>query len=229
MSYEVERIEDEDYGLTARLLVDEDCESPRQYSNVGKFLGFPHRHYNIGDETFDPERHEIDCEACHGTGYADEDETEECPECEGRGSFDLDTWERLEAYVRAEYGARVVLMVSMTDHSGVSYYEGRPRDPWDSGVAGVMFDTPEGVSECMGDGASDEQIAGALRCELEEYGRWASGECYGYVIEDEDGDTLDSCWGFIGFDYAKETAEEALEACRAHARRPKAWTSFVTL
>jgi len=63
-----------------------------------------------------------------------------------------------------------------------------------------------------------------------EYTRWCNGECYGYEIKvyklerDEDGEPLtdqdyypvarpiweDSCWGYIGWDYAVESTKEAL-------------------
>jgi len=69
---------------------------------------------------------------------------------------------------------------------------------------------------------------------LNEVMAWANGEVYGYIVEkkfqtftryidpvtglevrDEDGEEWiesDSCWGFYGYDVAKEAAEEAFEA-----------------
>jgi hypothetical protein len=32
------------------------------------------------------------------------------------------------------------------------------------------------------------------------YTDWCNGNCYGYHLKDEVGETVDSCWGFIGFD-----------------------------
>ena len=50
---------------------------------------------------------------------------------------------------------------------------------------------------------------------LEEYEKWCNGDCYGCVcevFECQDGDWVqiseDACWGFIGYDYAKQTIEE---------------------
>ena len=45
--------------------------------------------------------------------------------------------------------------------------------------------------------------------EIEEFQNWANGEVYGYIITDNDGETLDSCWGFYGYEYCKEEAERA--------------------
>lgn len=35
------------------------------------------------------------------------------------------------------------------------------------------------------------------------WGSWAWGDVYGFVIESPEGETLDSCWGFYGDDFAK--------------------------
>ena len=51
------------------------------------------------------------------------------------------------------------------------------------------------------------------------YTDWANGSCYGYVVTtfDETGREVnhDSCWGFIGYEYAHAQLEEAFEsACQ---------------
>jgi hypothetical protein len=46
-----------------------------------------------------------------------------------------------------------------------------------------------------------------LRSFVEEYDKWMRGDCYGYTITVGD-EEQDSCWGFIGYDYAKEEATE---------------------
>lgn len=63
--------------------------------------------------------------------------------------------------------------------------------------------------------------AAYLKGEAAEYEAWADGDVYGYVIEEkvtwtrmDSGETMttwehvDSCWGFYGYEYAKETARE---------------------
>ena len=55
---------------------------------------------------------------------------------------------------------------------------------------------------------------------LEEYVKWARGECYGVVVEtytrsDEDSEwelvDSDHCWGFIGMEYAEEACKDLFE------------------
>lgn len=65
----------------------------------------------------------------------------------------------------------------------------------------------------------------ALDIEIGEYNRWAQGDCWGYIVQkqvtwttddpnfadrEQWEDTDDSCWGFIGLDYAEQEAREAL-------------------
>jgi hypothetical protein len=42
--------------------------------------------------------------------------------------------------------------------------------------------------------------------EVETYSQWANGEVYGYDVQDKEGNSLDSCWGFYGIDYCREEA-----------------------
>lgn len=55
----------------------------------------------------------------------------------------------------------------------------------------------------------------ARRCaegEIAEYMSWANGEVYGYIVEDEDGNHLDSCWGFYGDrEFCEEQAKSQME------------------
>ena len=37
---------------------------------------------------------------------------------------------------------------------------------------------------------------------------------YGYVVEDAEGNDLDSCWGFFGMEYCKEEGRQAAEYTR---------------
>jgi hypothetical protein len=49
------------------------------------------------------------------------------------------------------------------------------------------------------------------RAELDEFESWANGEVYGYIVEDLDGEHLDSCWGFYGEKYAIEEGESSAD------------------
>ncbi len=54
------------------------------------------------------------------------------------------------------------------------------------------------------------KVYDGLRSELDEWRQFFEGDVYGYVVTDAEGNTLDSCWGFYGFEYAKGEAVEML-------------------
>lgn len=202
-------------GYTISLYQDEDCSSPRDNDWNFLFLGLPHRHYNIGDETIDVSDFKLPCTS--GLVYH-----EDCTECYGDGERVPSNLSELCDAIQAHYKARVCLPVGMIDHSGVSYYIGggahwSDSAGWDSGTCGFILDTPDIIRERYGDAdlgyiqdLTDDMLVSAMTAEIAEYSSWAEGDCYGYVIEDVNGETVDSCWGFIGYEYAKR---EALDAC----------------
>ena len=73
-----------------------------------------------------------------------------------------------------------------------------PQCPWDNvEVAGIaIWNEP---ASNMGAKTYDQRQADCARF-LEVYTDWCNGNCYGYVIEDAEGNQVDSCWGYIGND-----------------------------
>lgn len=47
---------------------------------------------------------------------------------------------------------------------------------------------------------------------IETWNQYLSGDVWGYVIANKDGETVDSCWGFYGKEYCQKQGEEALAA-----------------
>lgn len=48
------------------------------------------------------------------------------------------------------------------------------------------------------------------RAVVEEWNQYLSGDVWGYIVEDQDGETLESVWGFYGSEYAEKEARAAL-------------------
>lgn len=96
---------------------------------------------------------------------------------------------------------------------------------WDAGQVGWGYVT-EAQAIKMGctpgetykgqqeDGVYDKAFfENAIIAEVEAYDMVMTGQVYGYQITDEDGDDVDSCWGFIGdIDYVRKEAREAAES-----------------
>ena len=158
-------------GITIEIHHDQDCESPREYDNLGTIIGW-HRNYRLSDK-------------CAPTGIEPSD-------------FDP------TAYA-------VCLPVYMLDHSGIALSTADFCDRWDSGQVGWIYATRAKILDNFQrkhlTAAVRQQAIDVLKSEIAEYGRYVNGECYGYVIKDDDGDELDACWGFIGFEYVQDEAK----------------------
>ncbi len=119
----------------------------------------------------------------------------------------------------------VILPLYLMDHSGISISTGSFNDPWDSGQVGWIYITKkDAMSEWAGRWHNGKCVSVAkkftkavrartikyLQQEVETYDQYLTGQVYGYVIEDSDGDDVDSCWGFFGLDYAISEAKSAV-------------------
>ena len=63
---------------------------------------------------------------------------------------------------------------------------------------------------------------------------WLRGDVYGYTIETPDGDIVDSCWGFFGYDSCLSDARDVakglkpIERTRVHLGKSKTLTAHFT-
>ena len=83
--------------------------------------------------------------------------------------------------------------------------------PWDSGQCGFVYcRASDAEDEWAGDPHFRANALRVLQGEVKTFDQYLRGDVYGYVIEDKDGDVVDSCWGFYGIEYAEEEARSAL-------------------
>ena len=117
------------------------------------------------------------------------------------------------------------LPLYLYDHGGITMRTGAFSDPWDSGQVGIIYADREMIFKEYGGKiltkALKAKVYALMESEVKTYDQFLTGQVYGYMLEDESGEHLDSCWGFYGFDYcmaeaksiadhfAKEMAEEA--------------------
>ena len=95
--------------------------------------------------------------------------------------------------------------VWMYDHSGVTVRTGESNPwgsgwmAWDSGLAGVIVvNKKQAKKEWPKD--TKQRAEKWLDGEIQNLDTYVRGEIYGYVIENEDGEEVDSCWGFYDKD-----------------------------
>ena|SRR3990167_10126917 len=114
-------------------------------------------------------------------------------------------WYKTKTRERAE-----MLPLYLYAHGGLHISVSDFRDPWDSGQIGWIYILPEkGRSEWGRKWR--EKARQCMLAEVAEYNCYLAGEVYGYVVENERGDHMDSCFGFFGYQYAVEAAREALD------------------
>jgi hypothetical protein len=103
------------------------------------------------------------------------------------------------------HGVCVVKDVFKYSHSGVAYNTTGFQCRFDSFQIGLIVCTTTDAEKENFDPCGDMgKIEKILVGEVETYSQWASGEVYGFVIEDPDGEHLDSCYGFLGDTNPKE-------------------------
>ena len=162
---------------------DPDPQNPRtEWDNLGTMVCF-HRRYDLGDE------HDYKEDDYYG-------------------------WDELEEAITKEEDPAVILPIYMLDHSGITVSTQPFSCPWDSGQVGFIFISKEKVLKeysLGGDTIPDETLETVEKClhgEVETYDQYLTGDVWGYIIEDEDGEHVDSCWGFYGREYCEKEAQD---------------------
>lgn len=120
-----------------------------------------------------------------------------------------DGWDGLRTFLIEERGAKIVLPLSLYDHSGISMAVGEGGG-WDSGQVGLIYMTREQLKKEFNNDLI--KATQALRNEVKDYSAYLEGDIYGYSIENiNTGEEIDSCWGFYGVEDAKNAANEVAD------------------
>jgi hypothetical protein len=112
----------------------------------------------------------------------------------------------------------ICLPVYMYEHSSVALRTSDFEDRWDSGQVGIIYVTKEKArKDFMVKRLTKKTIEKVLEClksEIEIYSQYVNGDVYGYVVEDANGEEIDSCWGY--YDDPVAIIEEQLKAHGAY-------------
>lgn len=173
-------------GYKIQIKQHEDAGDPRtEWDNLGRFFFF-HNRYQLGD------KHNLTSDQFSG-------------------------WNEMESYLRKTYNPVAIKRVHMLDHSGITisahdtfkqYHMG-----FDSGVIGFALVARKDAATNFGvkrvSGKRVAQCERILEGEIETYDNYLRGEVYGFVIEDSNGEHVDSCWGYYGDPKTSGLLEEA--------------------
>lgn len=109
----------------------------------------------------------------------------------------------------------ITLPVYAYIHSGIVLNTTGFSCPWDSGQSGVIYVSKEKIRNEFKvkriSASLKEKVINYLRSEVDVFSKYLSGEVYGYRILDENGDVVDSCYGFFSYKEAEEQGTTFLE------------------
>lgn len=96
-------------------------------------------------------------------------------------------------------GSFAVLPLYLYDHSGITMNTDGFSCPWDSGQVGWIYADEKSIKDRFGKVTPEtiEKAKGVLKCEVEDYDFYLTGQCYGFQLFEGEVET-DSCWGFLG-------------------------------
>jgi hypothetical protein len=181
--------EREEYkGYVVKLVQDTDPMNPREWDEgiMGTMVCF-HKRYDLGDKT--------DLKSENFSG-----------------------WAEMKTYLEEELGANIIIPLYLLDHSGLWMRAGRnfsdvDSGGWDSGCVGFIYTTPKCIRDMYGikhiTAKKFTQAENELYQEVRTYSDYLEGDVCGYVVEDEEGETVESCWGYYGEEGRKYALSEA--------------------
>lgn len=209
-------------GYTVRIETDECQDNPREWCNLGTMC-MDHRRYNLPWE-FDGVAKKRPQVAIVVRDYYTGQFARDYRECA--------SWSDVALAIRRVLlddgdDLALVVPVYMLDHGGLYFSVPRVpffvRDPfghlymgWDSGMVGIIFISRKKVLQEYGwkkiTQKRKRELWDYLKAEVETYNQYSTGDVYAYVIEDENGDVVESCGGFYGLDCVEEEAKRVCEA-----------------
>lgn len=118
-------------------------------------------------------------------------------------AYELEHWQarlldRAEKWFNANYH---VCTISRYEHGNSLYTRGAPICRWDAGYVGfAIVETAK---------MSNETFEKMVDTDLQTFTDWANGNVYSVYVENANGDHLDSCCGYIGYEAAEDAFNDA--------------------
>lgn len=109
----------------------------------------------------------------------------------------------------------ISLPLYLYDHSGITMNTTGFFCLWDSGQVGRIYCTKEQALKEFGGKYMTRKLKDkakeVLLAEVETYDKYLRGDVVGYVVCDEAGEPLDSCWGYYDIEDATEEAKSIVD------------------
>lgn len=209
-----DRVKEVDYrGYRIAIEHDEDAQSPREWDNLGT-IAYKHSRYKLGEETIDDP---IDW-LIGLLGMEDEEDVEY-------------SYEYLRKLQDKAQDVMVIMPLYIYEHSGITISASSFGCRWDSGQFGYIYCTLENaiknwmlpadstwqtmMKDWHGEGHITlyDATTRVLQGEIKTFDQYLTGDVYGFNIyeldeDGEEGDSVDSYWGYFGDDGIEQLIDE---------------------
>jgi len=115
---------------------------------------------------------------------------------------DKHSWDKDELVKHINRKDVVALPIYIYDHSGITINTSGFSCQWDSGQIGFIYMDKKDILENWGGKKLTRKLIDKaysyMRSSVKEFDDYITGSVYGYVVEDDEGENVESCWGFYG-------------------------------
>ena len=196
----------------------DDCDySPREWDNLGTMVCW-HSRYNLGDEQPNHTHQQwlVNLAENYLEPYQDKISgwyTNELWDYAFYNNIPKDIIPKLWDVANKYY---IILPLFVYEHGSITMNTSGYRCPWDSGQVGFIYVSIADVKKEYGwkrlTSKRRAQIESYLQGEVTTYDHYLTGDVWGYVIEDEEENHIDSCWGFYEYDECEQEAKSIVES-----------------
>ena len=160
-------------------------DSPSEWDNLGT-IAYKHRNYTLGEVEID-------------------EPIEWLESMLNLQEKQIYTNERLAELETKFFSQFLALPIYLFDHSGQSISTSPFSCSWDSGKVGYIYvDKKAVLLEFGGKKVTKklkEKVLNILNGEVKTYNEYIEGNVYGFQVEDENENIIESCYGFYGKDF----------------------------
>lgn len=184
-------------NLTIKIVQDDNVECPHEWGSLFGTMSIPRDRHGFGTPEKQAEQHFTDVQD-------------------------------LIDFLKEQGDNVISLPIFMYEHSGCTIKTGPFSCPWDSGQIGYIWISKEkAAKELRGRNQKPikrwtpkqvKRVRDLLDGSIRTMDMWMTGDVYGWVVEDESGEHLESCWGYYGFDKADGSKQYILDEARSMAR-----------
>ena len=208
-------------GLTVKIYPDGDADSPRDWDNLGKMVFRSSRYNPMGDDTT-PHLGSLLYDLLLQAEWCNREyvmiDGERMSVNEFGDMLTYDDAAAVEKAIQMLDGLYLVRSIRCYSHGYTTIRD--LGNGWEPDADGWIFVSRADVLKEYSSEIITAVRGIALAClkgEIETYDQFLTGDVYGYVIEDADGEQVDGCCGFYGLKFARQDAEDAARAAIAKA------------